>query len=107
MENSKQSFVDISGPSRTEQSADCGSSLPNHPKISTAAFTVGVDSQVMKRLFYTISMLYSQFISDSIYLITFFKSRAALMKLKVPLLPEIVTKVNGLANVQLFFHPFL
>lgn len=29
------------------------------------------------------------------------------MKLKVPLLTEIVTKVNGMAKVQLFFHHFL
>lgn len=67
MENSKQSFADISGPSRTEQTADCGSSVPNPPKISTAPFTVGVDSQVMKLLFYAISTLYSQAISNPIY----------------------------------------
>lgn len=50
MENSKQSLDDISGPSRTEQTSGCGSSVPDSPKISTAPFAIGADSQVMKRL---------------------------------------------------------
>lgn len=44
-------------------------------------------------------ILYLQSISNPIYFNNFFKSRAALMKLKMPLLPEILTKVNGIANI--------
>lgn len=84
----------------TEQTGDCGSSVSNPPKVSSAYLTVSADSQVMKQLFYTIYKLGLQSISDPIYFNTFFKSRAAPMKLKVPLLPEILTKVNGITNVH-------
>lgn len=100
MENSKQSLDDISGPSRTEQTGDCGSSVPNPSKTSTAP---DAGSQVIKWLFYTIYILYLQSIPDLIYFNNLFKSRAALMKLKVPLLPEILTKVNRRANL----HPVI
>lgn len=44
-------------------------------------------------------ILYLQSISNPIYFNNLFKSRAALMKLKMHLLPEILTKVNGIANI--------
>ena len=103
MENSNLCLDDISGPPRTEQTGDFGSSVPNPPKMSTAPFTVGAESQVMKRLICSIYILQLHFISDSIYVDYFLKSRAALKKLKVLRLPEILTKVNGIANV----HPVI
>lgn len=73
MENSKPRLDDISGPSRTEQTGDCGSSVSNPPNVSSASLTVGADSQVMKWLFYTIYILGLQSISDPNYFNYFFQ----------------------------------
>lgn len=72
MEIAKDSLDDLFGPSRTEQTGDDGvNSVPNPPRISSAPFTVGADSQVTKGLDVIIAVLYLQYISDPIYLITF------------------------------------
>lgn len=52
-------------------------------------------------------MLYFQSISEPINFHNFFESRATLMKLKVPLVLENLTKVNGTAYVQPNIHSVL